>query len=615
MKSIPLDLTKDVVSVYDQTKTTVLGRAAKKTLSVLQGGKDVVGTPLVPWRDTITDAVVTPNRQCVSDNGHELQFVASTATGIIIVALYDIDEVTGLGTYVGKISLQLPSTTHTIRGVRLYNDSGASGWRILITTIGAIAANGGLFSAENIAKTDFAPTIPTVIPVATAAGQKAVYWHQETGGTNNLQVSQGFGIEKDAGLAGQKIIVANGLVAAPNFYTFDAANTITTVLAGGVTSDWYSHKTGTITGLTGTFLLLNNYGLCVPDASSGAPLNLQGETCLFVPASVGFGFGKISELTSGATSWPSYIAIDTTNAPNTSVAQTPLTAHFSQTLQRIIFQLNAGRWVIKKLMNASYDFEFGCANNPQYRTGQSASIPFYEWGGVTVVSTYEHAGWLYAVHNTAGQIGCNSFDLRSLFQYDFSAIISKVIDTPNTQWISLNLNTPIRSFGKFFYRTTGFGSSSGNWIDVPTDRVLSGIVSASQIQFKFQPRMERDGSTVPIQIIEAHLIHQPNNEISDNWVGSVDNTATGTPSRSAFRLIKTYTTSVPKLFFRAYDDAGNLVASANTVDNPGLFEYSANNGTSWNPLGTIPNTALTTELRYNWASPPGVKVTVSIRES
>jgi len=121
--------------------------------------------------------------------------------------------------------------------------------------------------------------------------------------------------------------------------------------------------------------------------------------------------------------------------------------------------------------------------------------------------------------------------------------------------------------------------------------------------------------SIPLQLIEAFLIHQPNNELSDNWVGSVDNTATGTPSRSAFRLIKTYTGSVPKLYFRAYDDSGALVASANTVDNPTLFEYSSNNGSSWNPLGTIPNVTLTTELRYNWASPPGVRVTVSLRES
>lgn len=615
MKSIPLNLNASVTGTYDQTKTTLLGRAAQKTLSVAQGGKQVVGTPLNSYADTITDAAVTPIRECVSDNGHELQFVTSTAAGVIVVVLYDINETTGTKAYVGKISLQLPNTTHTIRGVRLYNDSGATGWRILITTVGTIAASGGLFSAENIAKADFAPVLPTVIPVATASGQKAVYWHQETGGINNLTVSQGFGIENDAGLAGQQIIVANGLVASPNFYTFNAANAIVTVGALGVTTDWYVSKTGTISGLLGTFLLLNNYSLCVPSADSGAPAGLQGQTCLFVPGSTGFGLGKISELTSGVTTWPSYATADANNSPNTSVAQTPATAHFSQTLQRIIFQLNNGRWVTKKFVNALYELEFGSSDNPQYRTAQSNA--FYEFGGVTIVSSYEHAGWLYTVNNTAGQIGCMAFDLRSLYNYDYSAIISPVLNTPKSQWISFNLNAPVQSFGKFYYRSSGFGSPTGGWTAVPDDRVMSAISSSDQIQFKIQPRVERDSVIIPLQIIEGYLITQPQSELSDYWVGSAENSTKNadSPAYSAFRLTATYPSSVPKLYFRAYDDSGVLVASANTVDNPSFFEYSTNNGSSWIALGTIPNTILTTELRYKWASPPGTNVTVSIRES
>jgi hypothetical protein len=76
-----------------------------------------------------------------------------------------------------------------------------------------------------------------------------------------------------------------------------------------------------------------------------------------------------------------------------------------------------------------------------------------------------------------------------------------------------------------------------------------------------------------------------------------------------------YASSVPTMYFRAYDDNGNLVASANTATNPADFQYTTNNGTSWNALGTVPNTALTTELRYIWSTPPGVNVTSSLRES
>lgn len=608
MRAIPLNLTDDVVSIYDQTKTTVYGRAAKKTLSALQGGKTVVGTPLTSFADSTTDAAVTPSRGCVSDNGHELIFAASSAGGLILVALYDINETTGVKTYVGRINIQLSTTTHTIRGVRLLNDSGATGWQILITTIGTIAANGGLFSVENIAKADFTSSPPT-IPVATAAGQKAVYWHQETGGTNNLTVSQGFGHPQDAGSSSKIMVVANGLVATPNFYLFKTDATIITVGAGGVTTDWYvaagSVKTGTVTGLTGTFLLLNNYSMCIPDASSGVPLALQGALCLFIPSSTVMGLVKVSDITSGATTLPSYTTKDLLDTSNTNTAVTPATMHFSQTLQRVVFQLNAGSWIIKKFVNAQYDLVLGDASNSQYRTAQP--IPFYEFGGITVVSTYEHAGWLYEYQSTVGQIGALAYDLRSLYQFDFSSIVSKVLDVSNMAFVALSILAPIRSFAKIYYKQSGFGTPLTGWTELPLDRVMSGIANTTgQIQFKFAPRAERDSVTVPIQMIEAHLLTTPTLENSLNWNMDVENStkSTESPGRSAAILIKAYTSSVPKIRMLAYSRATGLpVRDKNTTDHPTEFQYSGDSGTSWNALGTIPNVINSTRLRYNWASP------------
>lgn len=616
MKAISLTLTADVVSVYDQTKTTVLGRAAKKTLSALQGGKTVVGTPLVAFADIITDSALTGNRVCVSDNGHELHITASSAAGLASFILYDVNETTGVKTYVGKLQAQFPSTTHTWRGLRLVNDSGLTGWRIVVSSVGTIAANGGLFSLENIDKADFVQGTPSTIPTATAIGQKAVYWHQETGGTNLLTVCQGFGHEADGVVSGTKIIVANGLVAAPNFYTFDSANAITGVAAGGVTTDWYSHKTGTITGLTGTFLLLNNYSIAVPTADSMAPAGLQGETCLFIPGSTGFGLGKISELTSGATSWPSYASRDAQNTANTTTAATPATAHWSNTLQRIVFQQSNGQCYFKKFVNASYEGGFGDQSNAQYKTAQP--VDFYEFGGISVTATYEHNGWLYTTQATAGQICGQAFDIRSMRQFDWSSIISKVIDVSNVSFVSFNLLAPVRSFGQFYYRQSNFGSATGGWIAVPSDRDMSLIANTTgQIQFKIQPRFDRDGSTIPLQIIEAHLIVQPVSEISDNWEYSFDNSSSGSPTRFAFRLKKTYTTSVPQLFFKAYDTTeptNGLLLAFDTVNNTARFEYSTDDGMSWLPLGTIPN-VVGTLIRVTPLSPPGVKVRPSIREA
>ena len=146
---------------------------------------------------------------------------------------------------------------------------------------------------------------------------------------------------------------------------------------------------------------------------------------------------------------------------------------------------------------------------------------------------------------------------------------------------------------------------------------MTGTAIGPYFQFKATFDLVTNNSSTPAQINDFTYSVVPGNEISDNWTGSVNNTTQNgaSPSYSAFRLITAYSSSVPTMYFRAYDDNGNLVASANTASNPTSFQYSTNNGTSWSSLGTISNTRLTTEVRYLWSSPPGVNVTVSFRES
>lgn len=612
MRAQSLGLQDSVVSSYDQTKTTVIGRASQKTLS----GKLAVGTPLISFADVTTDAGITPLHLAVTTNGRAFIFNAPAA-GIGTIALYNFSFTTGAWTYVGKIAYTVPNspaTTHTIRAVRV--DDTTSALKIFVNTVGTVTTNGGLFmlghGTSPVTASDFVPVGFPTLAVATAANQKAVYFLQETGGTNNLIASQGMAIDT----ATTKIYVGNNTAATFQGYIFDYSLTITTVAAGGITSDMYVLKTGTLPGVVATILLLNNFNIVTPTADSGAPVALQGSTCISIPSSTAFNLGKVSEWTSGATTWPSLSNVNVNDVANMNTAQTPATAHFSSTLQRIVFQLNAGRFITKKFVNNLYELIFGNSNDPQYRTAQG--ITFQEWGAAAISGTFTSNGWLFQTNATAGQIGVLAFDLQSADIYDTNYVIGKVLDIPlNTTIHTLRFTSPIRSFAKIYYRTTGFGSSTGNWVAAPLDGDYSGInfSSATQIQFKLMPRFERDGSTVPLQYYEAFLVYTPGNEISDNWVGSVDNTATGSPSRSAFRLVKAYVSSVPILYFRAYDDSGSLVASANTSANPSLFEYSTNNGSSWNPLGTIPNTILTTEVRYNWVSPPGVRVTVSLRES
>ena len=113
---------------------------------------------------------------------------------------------------------------------------------------------------------------------------------------------------------------------------------------------------------------------------------------------------------------------------------------------------------------------------------------------------------------------------------------------------------------------------------------------------------------MPAQIQDIALSVQLPGEASEKWAPSADNTTDSavSPMYIAWRLQVPYAATVPTLYVRGYDDAGNVVASFNTSANASSFQYSTDNGTSWLPLGTIPNTAFTTEIRLNVVSPPAV---------
>ena len=197
-------------------------------------------------------------------------------------------------------------------------------------------------------------------------------------------------------------------------------------------------------------------------------------------------------------------------------------------------------------------------------------------------------------------------------------MISKVLKTPRCSFVSLQLSAPVRSFGKFYYRLSGFGSATGGWIEIPSDRIMSSIANTTgEIQFKIQFRADRDSSTIPLQIIEAWLITQPTEANDPAWRGDArsGHTVETSPARTAFSQVDDYTGSKHWEFFAHRRDTGALYAQANTQDNASDFELSTNDGTSYGPVsGAIASNKFNNVLRYKWTSPPGIVLDCSLRE-
>ncbi len=209
-------------------------------------------------------------------------------------------------------------------------------------------------------------------------------------------------------------------------------------------------------------------------------------------------------------------------------------------------------------------------------------------------------------------------DYRSDSRYEYSYIVTKVLDNANSVLKFVTSWEKLQDFTgnvKIQYRTSGFASITGGWTTLPNFSDLTTTpLTGNQIQFKILFNVQSEGSSTPAQVNELLIGVEQNNGISDNWEFSDDWSDNVAPSRCAFRLKRTYGTTVPQLFFRAYDLSDALLTNHNTVANAANFEYSTNNGTTWLPLGTIPN-VVGTLIRYTFTSPPGVDIRPGLKES
>lgn len=687
MKSLKADLLADVVSSYDQTKTTIQGRVASKTVE----GQTSLGPPLNVFVDTFTDTAGTntPVLSYLSPNGRLFSISAETG-GTAFVSLHTFNLTTGAKAFVGQIRISLAdtaATTHTLRSLKVL-DSGTTNWKIFVSTSASVTINGGLYMANKVDLADFIPVGSTLIPFATGNDQKATYFLQDPSniGVGQLNIAS-VGSVLDSGAS--RIYVHNGVAATHQYYVYDTAiaptystasvsvsvgspgvvsdaghtfavNTPVVFTSGtlptgltvgtvyfvrnpvagvsyelsatsggasinttgspsvgavigrafGTTGSNFIHKTGNLPALTGTLIATDSEDYAMPGHTANA-----GFACAFFTTSTNLYLGRLSDLTSGAVTWPNLVTSNILGTTNQITAPTVANASWSNVLDRAVYLTNTSILVMKQVVNNSIDKIFGTTSNiyrETYPASETQGLRF-----VTATSIDIEDGWICITGGTVGQRGNILSDLRSDQFFDYSYIVTKVLDTPLATYKALTAWRQLAKDAgtlKIQYRTSGFGSISGGWTDIAYEKDITAVASANQIQFKILFDTLIIGASIHAQIRELFLTYESNVGISDNWEFSDDFSDNTSPSRTAFRLKKAYTSSVPTLYYRAYDLSDALLVNHNTVTNAANFEYSTDNGLIWNPLGTIPNT-VGTLVRYTFTSPPGVDIRPGIKES
>lgn len=385
--------------------------------------------------------------------------------------------------------------------------------------------------------------------------------------------------------------------------------------AFGTTGSNFVHKTGNLPALLGVLLSNNGENLAVPvHASYGA---LVGERCAAFGTTTNLYMGKLSDLTSGVITWPSLTTANVLGSLNEVTVPSVTFNQFSNVLDMFVFISNTSLYYGKRLVNNEFQFKGGRINTAYYE-GLTTAYGSARFGAVTVTGFQIGSGIACIVGGTAGQRGFINLDMSQDDRFDRDYIVSKVLDTPDSILKTVSVIDELVNTAdnyNIYYRLSGFGSISGGWL--PFDEAdLNSLSISPQIQFKFTVSTLRITSQTASQISDATINTESNDDISDNWEYSHDSSSNLSPTRVAFRLRFAYGAgSVPlTLRFRSYDLSGTLLVNQTITSNPSNFEYSTNNGSTWLPLGTIPNT-VGTLVRYSFSSPPGVDIRPALRDS
>jgi hypothetical protein len=401
--------------------------------------------------------------------------------------------------------------------------------------------------------------------------------------------------------------------------TTTTAGSVTIGRAWGYTNSQWLHRTSILPALTGVILLTDseNHAVPVNTPVNGAILN--GNSCGFLATTTNMYLGLLSELTAGATTWPSLTTSNYLGPIGQLIIGAAVNASWSNSIDQAIFNFNTVKFATKKIINNQVDTIFGQMGVKQYEGVSTAPGIELEYLAAPIGFANQF-GWLFVVQGgaTAGQRGIIAMDLKSDIACETSFIVTKVLDFVPTTTIKL-LKATVENEDPgaqlaVFYRTSGFGSVSGGWTMIDPNDLLA-LGSVSQIQFKLGVKVQCIGKSSPLQISGFEVGYDSLEEMSDNWEYSYDDSSVGTPTRCGFRLKAAYASAIPSsLTFRAFDLSNTQLVSQSITSNPGNFQYSTDGGTTWLALGTIPN-VVGTLVRYTFTSPPGVDIRPSLKDS
>ena len=424
-------------------------------------------------------------------------------------------------------------------------------------------------------------TAPTGFTASTASAAQTVYFIRDI-----QLVSGNYYFNLSATSGGAAITPTSAVVSG-----------MTIMRAFGISTNSFlsAKKTGTVTGLSGTILNLNNHRVYTPTDGPNS-----GSVVYSLPTSTGglWEF-KVSDFTAAATTLPSASNVNTNGTGIDYTAIVPLLCDVMPEISQRIIMNSAAQFLTKYWANSAITTAFGGQSEEWIET---KSLPTLQFGLTAVNSMCARSGWLFISGITAGQRVIIAVDLKAEAMFGLSYMTTPVTPTPG--WILKFVQTYEQLFDltdsfTIQYKTAAtstdavFNNPATGWTTLPNQVDESGAALQAFTQFRILNDIATFFASTPAQLYDVLVGYLLPGDSSDNWVLDNDLTTqgTGSPSYAWFYLKTAYASgTVPPLTARVKDTSGTQIFSATTAANPTSFAYSTDGGTTTNALGTIPNT-------------------------
>lgn len=489
--------------------------------------------------------------------------------------------------------------------------------RILTSTTNATTTNGGFFVAKGIKYELFISTGTTIPAATTIDSIRAVYWLADAATVTNT-IACGVAIDDKTSWTSQLAYIIDQTGPKVYVYNFRAALTLT----AGKDTTTNTIKTGN-QAVTGTITQVNNGRVGTLNHGPGS-----GIKSLYFVTTTRVYRAALTNLITNSTTWQSDVMVEIPPGSTNTLTATSLlnSLEISTGIDSlIIFTTGAAgvRNYVTKFNTTSTPFnhifmidskqlDSTVVDSDSFPHPTINALPFTGWS---------EGGLLHLVRVSAANTNV-LYNIPIGADWDYESSTNECVITPsidisdstklynvyvsNAQSLGLNeFQIPTEQF-RIYYRTSGISGNTGSWTLLDKSGDLSSA-SGTAIQFKITFRTI--GSyCIPSRIYGLTVVYE-DTTTDTHYEPSVSNSSIS--SRIfAYRQKLSWGSNIPNMRIRLYNASTNVIIIDDDVNTSvfGTFEYSSNNGISWNAWDNTQDT-VGNYIRYTASSlPSGVRV-------